>query len=136
MADFILDLYYNHSADLSTFHVVGHSLGAHVAGFAGKAVQSSAGVNVGRITGLDPAGPLFILKSSEKKLSKTDADLVVVVHTDGGVSGLAASLGDLDFFPNGGTPLQPGCANADSKRLFGVFRQFLKLGGIGQLRIL
>ncbi|KAJ8025384.1 Inactive pancreatic lipase-related protein 1 [Holothuria leucospilota] len=87
-------------------HLIGHSLGAHIAGYVGEIVPS-----IGRITGLDPAGPGFDENQSifEKhcKLDPTDADFVDVVHTDG-FYGNKFPLGHQDFFPNGGVT-QPGC---------------------------
>ena len=62
-----------------TFQLVGHSLGAHVSGFAGKRFDTSA--QIGHISGLDPAGPGF----SRNRLSPNDANLVVVIHTSAGV---------------------------------------------------
>lgn len=109
IGDRIIDLYANYSANLSAFHLVGHSLGAHIAGFAGKTVQTLTGINLGRITGLDPAGPLFLLADADDRLANTDADLVVALHTDGGVNGYLGALGDIDFYANGGIPEQPGC---------------------------
>lgn len=38
--------------DLSQVHILGHSLGSHVAGYAGEKLNGQ----VGRITGMDPAG--------------------------------------------------------------------------------
>ena len=34
---------------------------------------------------------------------------VDVIHTDGGNFGFLSPLGHADFYPNGGTPVQPGC---------------------------
>ncbi|KAL1117631.1 hypothetical protein AAG570_003946, partial [Ranatra chinensis] len=87
-------------------HLIGFSLGAHVAGGAG----SLTAPKVGRITGLDPARPgfeSFVTLGAE--LDKTDATLVDVVHTCAGYFGVSQPVGHLDFFPNGGTPAQPGC---------------------------
>lgn len=65
---------------LGRFQLVGHSCGAHISGFVG---QDLAG-QVGRITGLDPAGPEFDLLHNNQRLDKSDARLVEVVHTNGG----------------------------------------------------
>ena len=59
-------------------HLVGFSLGAHVCGFVGKEVR-----NLSRITGLDPAGPLFEGYSPKVRLDKTDANYVDVIHSNG-----------------------------------------------------
>ncbi|XP_046641911.1 pancreatic lipase-related protein 2-like isoform X2 [Daphnia pulicaria] len=78
----------------SDVHLIGHSLGAHTAGYAGEKI-----FQLGRITGLDPAGPYFRGMPSFACLDPSDALFVEAVHTDGGF---------LDFYPNGGL-IQPGC---------------------------
>lgn len=45
--------------DLDRVHMLGHSLGAHLSGYTGYTLQRDFGLTVGRITGLDPAEPLF-----------------------------------------------------------------------------
>lgn len=110
------------------FHFVGHSLGAHLVGKAGRMFQSShpSGEMVGRITGLDPAGPRFvdgpilpaIPELNQEILSASSAGFVDVIHTNGGFEPAAVSpvprlgaiqqLGHLDFYPDGGS-VQEGC---------------------------
>lgn len=112
---FIAKLHTDYKADLKKIEVTAHSLGAQVAGCVGKAIKNMTYSKIGRITALDPAKPLFELidLSDEGKLTKADAELVVVVHTAGGVFGYLHSSGHIDFFPNGGIPSQPGCAIID-----------------------
>ena len=105
----------------STFHCLGHSLGAHTCGLVGKLFHNP---HIGRITGLDPAGPRFYLKKNDTRLSPNDADFVDVLHTNAGKSvfsglGIESTLGRIDFYPNGGG-LQPGCVNSGKNLSFSV----------------
>ncbi|XP_071477033.1 pancreatic lipase-related protein 2-like [Diadema antillarum] len=101
-------------ASPARMHAIGHSLGAHAAGYAGSEIAG-----FGRITGLDPAGPDFLGNlHNDCRLDKTDALFVDVIHTDGaerpalikGMNGLGVQeeLGHQDFYPNGGQYM-PGC---------------------------
>lgn len=100
-------------ANVSTFHIMGHSLGAHVAGYAGERIPG-----LGRITGLDPADPYFQHMPAFVRLDPTDARFVDILHTDGGTVldlvkgeglGMYQPTGHLDFYPNGGSKM-PGCS--------------------------
>ncbi|XP_036333610.1 pancreatic lipase-related protein 2 [Rhagoletis pomonella] len=93
-------------------HVIGFSLGAEVAGFVGKQLLEW-GVVLPRITGLDPPLPLFESDSGNRHLTHTDARFVDIIHTDGGILGNPDAMGHADFYPNGGRPLQPGCARQE-----------------------
>ncbi|XP_072280371.1 pancreatic lipase-related protein 2-like [Pyxicephalus adspersus] len=93
-------------------YLIGHSLGAHVAGEAGKRQRG-----IGRISGLDPAGPYFENTPPNVRLDPTDAIFVDAIHTDAssiaihlgfGGYGTEQTVGNVDFFPNGGKQM-PGC---------------------------
>ncbi|GBN46378.1 Pancreatic lipase-related protein 2 [Araneus ventricosus] len=91
-----------------SIHLIGHSLGAHTSGYAGERIPG-----LGRITGLDPAGPYFQDADREVRLDRTDALFVDVIHTDGaenilGGLGISDPIGHVDFYPNGGRR-QLGC---------------------------
>lgn len=109
LADFIIKLHQELNIPLEKVTILGHSLGAHVAGIAGKDVFQALNSKLGKIVGADPAGPLFTSTDERRKLNKNDAECVTVLHTDAGYLGYRYSLGALDFFPNEGTRIQPGC---------------------------
>jgi hypothetical protein len=90
-------------------HCIGHSLGAHTCAHASNAAQ----IRFNRISGLDPAGPLFENTDPQVRLDPTDADYVDVIHTNAGSLlsasfGMMMPVGHVDFYPNGGL-VQPGC---------------------------
>lgn len=95
----------------SSIHYVGYSLGAQVCGMAGYELKKDLNVTIARITGLDPARPLFEWPEEapdEEMLDKNDAYFVDIIHTNAGVAGVESPYGHVDFYPNGGTR-QPGC---------------------------
>ena len=98
---------------LPSLHLVGLSLGAQMAGVTGQNVQSG---RITRITGLDPAGPLFKKWPKYLRLDSGDAEFVDVVHTDAGIFGFPRAIGHADFWPNGGLAPQPGCTFGDVKK--------------------
>ncbi|XP_062561793.1 lipase member H-A-like isoform X1 [Armigeres subalbatus] len=104
--------------------LIGHSLGAHIAGLAGKKTKKK----VAFIVGLDPAAPLFRLKKPTERLSNNDAHYVEVIHTNGKALGMFGNIGKTDFYPNGGSS-QPGCGwnlSCSHQRAVDYFKESLK----------
>ncbi|XP_057656460.1 lipase member H-A-like [Diorhabda carinulata] len=99
--------------DLDKVHLIGHSLGSQLTSYIGKSVISLADKKIGRITALDPAGPMWSRMLETERLNKNDADFVDVIHTDIQMYGFTAPCGDVDFYPNGGSH-QPGCPSRQS----------------------
>uniref|UniRef100_A0A8B9NVC5 Triacylglycerol lipase n=1 Tax=Apteryx owenii TaxID=8824 RepID=A0A8B9NVC5_APTOW len=101
---FLTDKDYGYSP--AKIHLIGHSLGAHAAGEAGRRKPG-----IGRITGLDPAGPLFQYTPTMVRLDPSDAKFVDIIHTHAGHLffdfGILQTCGHLDFYPNGGKTM-PG----------------------------
>ncbi|XP_029659615.1 uncharacterized protein LOC115233379 isoform X2 [Formica exsecta] len=86
-------------------HIIGFSLGAHVPAFAANVLRP---YRLPRITGLDPAMPLFITVNKDEKLDSSDAEFVDVLHTNAFIQGKIEPSGHIDFYMNGGVN-QPGC---------------------------
>ncbi|XP_055945860.1 pancreatic triacylglycerol lipase-like isoform X1 [Argiope bruennichi] len=110
LAALIRMINYERGLSNSDYHLIGFSLGAHVAGFTGMECH-----NISRITGLDPASPLFEGYDPKIKLDPSDATFVDVIHSNGnsflkGGLGTFEPLGHADFYPNGGR-VQIGCNN-------------------------
>ena len=110
--------------DAKNFHFIGHSLGAHISGFVGYSLRT-----LGRITGLDPAGPCFssdqsgisssdgsnasvdgFISSDRRRLSPQSADYVLALHTDTALFGLNENCAHIDVYVNGGHR-QPMCTS-------------------------
>uniref|UniRef100_A0A8C5T263 Triacylglycerol lipase n=1 Tax=Malurus cyaneus samueli TaxID=2593467 RepID=A0A8C5T263_9PASS len=106
----------------ANIHFIGHSLGAHVAGEAGRRKPG-----IGRITGLDPAGPLFQYTPPMVRLDPSDATFVDIIHTHAGHLffdfGILQPCGHLDFYPNGGKKM-PGCNQLRVNAFKSISRSF------------
>lgn len=121
--------------DLNRVHMIGFSLGAHVAGFAGAMLGGRVGRISGKVfvtvlkmvpcesfvftlficSGLDPARPGFDTRNSSGRLDPSDALFVVGVHTGAGFVAMSEAVGHVDFYPNGGSK-QPHCLTEDIPR--------------------
>ncbi|KAF4525574.1 hypothetical protein B566_EDAN010433 [Ephemera danica] len=97
------------SIPLSSIHVIGFSLGAQVSGQVATFLRPR---KLTRITGLDPAMPLFASLKRSTVLDRTDADFVDIIHTNAGNKGKYGPNGHVDFYVNGGT-MQPGCVGPE-----------------------
>jgi len=88
----------------------GQSLGAQASGMAGLYFSQATGTKVARITGTEPAGPLFDGCPINKRLDPTDATFVDVYHTNAGGFGYLGNVGTIDYYINGGT-FQKACSS-------------------------
>ncbi|CAL8104440.1 unnamed protein product [Orchesella dallaii] len=120
VADFLNFLRANKQIQFSDVIIVGYSLGAHVAGSIGKAVKRRYGGLLARITGLDPAGPLYLVQLNGRlRLDSNDASFVDVYHTNRGVLGVNWDVGQANIYVNGGNS-QPGCNIKDILGIIGT----------------
>jgi hypothetical protein len=66
---------------------------------------------VGKIVGLDPAGPLFDVNDPKNRLNSDSAKYTECIHTDFKL-GIGNPICKVDFFVNRGSH-QPGCVSAN-----------------------
>ncbi|XP_034255379.1 pancreatic lipase-related protein 2-like [Thrips palmi] len=92
--------------DVLDLHLVGFSLGGQTAAFVANHLRPEFLLD--RITGLDPAFPLFTTSDKDRKLTPDDALFVDVFHANAFVQGQGSPCGTVDFYMNGGVR-QPGC---------------------------
>ncbi|MBW4684077.1 MAG: hypothetical protein KME40_03050 [Komarekiella atlantica HA4396-MV6] len=97
----------NNGVDPIYTNLIGHSLGAHIAGFAGSAYRESTGRSIAQIVGLDPAGPGFEGKAASDRLDPNDATRIVSLHTSETL-GYDDRLATLDIYVNWNDLFQPG----------------------------
>lgn len=97
----------NNGVDPTYTNLIGHSLGAHVAGFTGSAYRAFTGRSIDQIVGLDPAGPEFEGDAIGDRLDATDATRVTAIHTSSTL-GYDARLATLDLYINWYDLFQPG----------------------------
>lgn len=91
-------------------HLIGLGIGAHIAGYAAKTLQTMR-IRLGHITGLDPAKhPRFT--SIETRLHYSDAAFVEIIHSDILQYGIMEPIGHVDFYINMGIA-QPNCKTGD-----------------------
>lgn len=81
------------------FHLVGHSLGAHIAGQTARLLKKD-GITVQRVTGLDPAHPCFENETASLRLRKSDAEFVDVIHTNSDQGDNRGNFGSYNLMGN------------------------------------
>lgn len=96
--------------EISKWHIIGHSMGAHIAG----CLAINVDFTFLHITGLDPGGNLFYTDAYHGCLMHPDiANFVDVIYTDMTGFSTINKLGDLNIYVNTGSSPQPGCSSAD-----------------------
>ncbi|XP_037029928.1 calcium-activated chloride channel regulator 1-like [Bradysia coprophila] len=108
-ADLNEKLMYVRRKGAGTVELIGHCIGAHVAGQAGKLFKRFTGTNIDKIIGLDPAG-LYWSTHLNEALQMGIANDLLVFHTNMAKYGFPARISPYDKLVNGGQT-QPSCKN-------------------------
>lgn len=97
------------SLKLTIVSIIGHGIGAHIAGITGQYIKDCP-TTLNTIIGLDPTEWQFDLDLPDERLSSDDANYVEIIHTSDDIFGIPEPIGVADFYPNGGSN-QLGCIN-------------------------
>lgn len=108
---------HNLQMDMSKLLLVGHSVGAHLCGMAGRYFYRQTGKKLPRISGLDPSRFCFYKRNGLAGLRSGDAAFVDVTHTS--LFGVSEPVGDADFYPNPGNVFQPGTTSPVDSHISG-----------------
>ncbi|XP_018306315.1 pancreatic triacylglycerol lipase isoform X2 [Mycetomoellerius zeteki] len=103
----------NKGYEIAKWHLIGHSVGAHIAGCIG----TYSNFTFLHITGLDPAG-VFVFTDLYKGcvMNPTVAHFTDAFYTNRGALSAVKNVGNLNIYANSGTAPQPGCySNASSQ---------------------
>ncbi|XP_043591014.1 phospholipase A1-like [Bombus pyrosoma] len=106
IASFINFLRTKAGLQTTNLKIIGHSLGAQIAGLSAREVGKSS--RVGEVIALDPAMPMFQDRKPSERINESNAKNVQVLHTCAGRLGMNISIGTSDFYANDGID-QPGC---------------------------
>ncbi|KAL0811799.1 hypothetical protein ABMA28_009228 [Loxostege sticticalis] len=88
--------------DPSKLELLGFSLGGQTVSYIARNFQTITGKNISKITSLEPSGPCFRTLDPTERLDASNADFVEVIHTNIDGYGMAARMGHVDFYVNGG----------------------------------
>ncbi|XP_031767910.2 pancreatic lipase-related protein 2-like [Galleria mellonella] len=92
----------NLGLDPSKLELLGFSLGGQTVSYIAKNYQQMTGMNISKITALEPSGPCFRHLGPGDRLDASDADFVEVIHSNIDGYGMATRMGHVDFYLNGG----------------------------------
>ncbi|EDW64482.2 phospholipase A1 isoform X1 [Drosophila virilis] len=98
LAEFVRFLHMRAGLQFDDVYLIGHSLGAQIAGSAGKQIRP---FRFNTIYALDPAGPKFREQSDEYRIDASDAHYVESIQTSIGL-GFEEPVGHATFYPNYG----------------------------------
>ncbi|KAL6986587.1 hypothetical protein U1Q18_051233, partial [Sarracenia purpurea var. burkii] len=114
--EFLNDLISKNFTNANTTHLVGFSIGSHIAGLIGKRVNGT----LAKIFALDPAYPLYHHRDPSGRLDVNDAEFVQVIHTSGNFISFEDNIGHVDFYPNSGKLPQPLCLHPNNRTSGGM----------------